>query len=281
MKQLLQSLVILFILASPLRAEVVEQEPLTFGVLPIMSPVTLLKRFTPLSQYLSERLPRTVIIQSARDFPTFVKRVNERGFDLVYTAPHFVDLAMEGGRYELLVTPGSQLAASVVVRRQSAYQSLDDLRGRLIAHAPEQAFIPIVGKALFEDAGIGEAAGTRFVVMRSHNAAYEAVEGGEADAAIISSYIATRQLPADQWREISRTDLYPGVAILVASDLDPELKTRMRSVLLSMGEDTLGQSSLKQTLFAGFALADAADYQRLRRFLKFAPGMQAYLEDHQ
>ena len=187
---------------------------------------------------------------------------------------------MDDGRYELLVTPGRQLAASVVVRKASPYHTLEDLSGKLIAHAPEQAFIPIVGRALFEDAGLGAAVGTRFTAMRSHNAAYEAVEGGEADAAIISSYIATRQLSSDEWRTINQTQLYPGVAILVAADLDAELRSSLKLILLNMREDNLGQSSLKESLFKGFVPADVEEYRALRRYLKFAPGMQHYLDPH-
>jgi phosphonate transport system substrate-binding protein len=66
-----------------------EEEALTLGYFPLISTVALFKRFAPLRDYLAESLGRPVILQTAKDFSTFLERSDDRAYDILVTAPHF------------------------------------------------------------------------------------------------------------------------------------------------------------------------------------------------
>ena len=88
------------LVAEPAPQHAAPSDPvLSFGILPFQSPVTLFKRFAPLRDYLSRTLGRTVVIETAKDFPEFIERLGERKYDLVLTAPHIALLALDQGRY--------------------------------------------------------------------------------------------------------------------------------------------------------------------------------------
>ncbi len=71
-----------------------EEARLVLGLLPILSPERLMRRFGPLADYLSGALGVPVVLETAPDYRQFVKRTaGERRYDLLFTAPHFYYLA--------------------------------------------------------------------------------------------------------------------------------------------------------------------------------------------
>lgn len=248
-----------------------EPKTLRFGVLPVMSPVTLLKRFAPISYYLQLKTGHPVEFESARDFDTFVRRTAAQRYDVVFTAPHFVPAALDSGRYVLLAAPGNRLLVSLIVPTSSPYHSLSSLKGKVIAMPPEQAFVAVIGRGMFDAAGAGTASGTEFISSRSHNAAFESVLGGDADAAMVSQVIVRRELQAENWRVVQTSKDYPAAAFLVATDLDPSLRQRLSAALIGMHDDDQGGVLIHGSLFKSFVAADPEDYQPMTNYLSPGP----------
>jgi phosphonate transport system substrate-binding protein len=246
-----------------------EDTALVFGVLPFASPVALFRRFTPLTEYLGDQLHRVVVVETARDFPEFVRRTRDRRYDIVLTAPHFVLLALDTGRYEVRATYLKPLSARVVVRKDSRIRSVAELAGEVVATPPREAIISMVGKQYLIDAGLGGKRAPVYHAYRTHNAAYHAVLGGEAEAAIVSVNVLNRALKEGRsLRSIGHSGDFPALGILVAKDLPQALRDKIARSLIGMRATAKGRRVLSKIAYPGYRPATPSDFESLRKFLR-------------
>ena len=277
------ALLIVFLSLSPVTAAdtktppamAVEARPLVLGILPFISSIALLKRFAPLRDYLSEQTGRPVLLETARDYPEFVRRTTKRRYDVVITAPHFVALALDSDAYTVQATYADRLAAVVVVPAGSDIDDPSDLTGRSVATPPDQAIVTWVGTALIQrhsDNGTNP----QYRAYQSHNAAYSAAAAGEVSAAVVSiSLIDSAKLANDGLRELIRSQTFPAMGILMAADLAPALRAQLTSTLVEMSESTRGRAVLKRISYAGYRRSDAAEFDSMREYL---PRLRQLLE---
>ena len=252
--------------SAPVAAEP-QQETLKLGFFPIISTVALFKRFTPLKDYLAEQLGRPVALETAKDFPTFVQRTAERRYDIVVTAPHFAVRASDSSMYEIRATLLNDVQQLVVVHRDSHIQRLDELAGAQVATPPKGALITMMGMTHMQNAGLIGARSPNYRAFVSHNAANEAVIGGQADAAIASSNIVSKALERGApLRIISQGLSLPNMATLVATDLPGSLADQVEQALVHMRDTEAGREALKHMSFPGYRSVRAGDYGPARPY---------------
>ena len=244
-----------------------EARPLVLGILPFISSIALLKRFAPLRDYLSQQTGRPILLETARDYPEFVRRTAERRYDVVITAPHFVALALDSDAYAVHATYVDRLAAVVVVPTGSDIDDPSDLVGRPVATPPEQAIVTWVGAALIQR-NIETGARPHFRAYQSHNAAYSAAAAGEVSAAVVSiSLIDPVKLANDGLRELARSQSFPAMGILMATDLAPALRAQLTATLVDMTVSTPGRAVLERISYAGYRRSDASEFDSLQEYL--------------
>ncbi len=245
-------------------------EPWKLGVFPIVTPVTLFKRFALLRDYLAERLAHSINLETARDFPTFVRRTSQRRYHLLITAPHFAVRAVEEGHYRIVASLKDPLYGLYVVRRDSPIEQLEQLAGRSLATPPPQALITAAGRLDLEEVvGLRGERAPRYLTFRSHNAAYEAVLGGQAEAAVVSANAVKVALARGApLRVIGQTRPLPNMAFLVARSLGEETARRVVAVLVAMDDTDEGRQVLRRLGFPGYRPAGIEDYEVLRPYLR-------------
>ena len=242
------------------------KEFLTFGFLPMESPVSLFKRFAPLRDYLSEQIAKEIRLETAKDFPSFSKRTMERRYDIVFTAPHMALQALDGSQYELAATFIKPLKSVVVVRQKSPVQNLHDLEGKTIATPPDQAIVTMVGRNYLFANGIKAA---RYSTYSTHNAAYSAVLGGEVDAAIVANFIAMKAISKNlPLKIVASSEPFPGIGILVARDLPEATRSHIKKAFWGMNELPYGKKILKQIAQPGYMEATQSPFEVLRPFIQ-------------
>lgn len=244
-------------------------KPIVFGVLPSESAVSKFKRYAPLRDYLSMKLQRQVILETAKDFPEFVARSKERRYDMLETAPHFVPATLDSGNYEVITTLDQPLHAVVIVLKDSPLTKIEDLRGKLIGTPSPTALITLVGKDMLAKHGLmGEGDFTQ-KLYKTHNAAYEAVANRQIDAAIIASNQYIRALHSNlPLRAIATGVDMPNMSILVATNLPREIRNALRTELVGMSATEAGKKALEQMAYPGYRAATAAEFEDLRRYYK-------------
>lgn len=244
------------------------EQHLTFGFLPVESPVALFRRFAPLRDYLAMQIDRPIRMETAKSFAEFVRRTDQRRYDIVFTAPHMALHALDGNQYEVAATFSEPLRSVVVVRNDSAINDLQALKGKIIATPPPRAIVTMVGVGFLTDKGLNK---VRYQHHHTHNAAYSAVLGKEADAAIIANFIAMKAIANNlPLKVVARSDPFPGIGILVAVDLPDSLKQHIRKAMWGMAELPLGKKILKSIAQPGYTRAEKAQFEILRPYVKAA-----------
>ena len=240
---------------------------LVFGVLPSESVATKFRRYAPLREYLSRRLGRTVVLETARNFTEFRRRTLAGRYDLLETAPHFVPEAIDSGRYTVITTLRDPLTAVIVVRATSGYRKPAELAGATVATPSPSAIITRLGKDTLAAAGlIGERA-PRYIAFPTHNAAYAAVIGKAADAAVISSNVFNKVRRQRQpLRSIGHSRPILNMSILVATRLDPGLGRRLQQILVHMTDEPAGRRVLREMVYPGYREATPEAFDPLRAY---------------
>lgn len=245
-----------------------EQKSLTLGFFPIVSTVALYKRFAPLRGYLSEMLDRNVVLLTAKDFPTFVKRTADRAYDIVITAPHFAVNAADSGQYKIRATLIKDVQQLIVVKKDSSITDISQLAGKNISTPPPRALMTMMGKHFLQDSGL---TGDKTPVYRdftSHNAANQALMAGEVDAAIASSNIIKKAIKlGEPLKIISHGLKLPNMATMVASDMDDLIGDQIVKVLTNMNKSERGKSVLAAIKLPGYRAVSAKDYEVARPYL--------------
>lgn len=237
-------------------------DDVVFSILPFLSPVALMKRFIPLRQYLENTTGKTIIIESAPNFPEYLRRTVNHDYDVVYTAPHFVPFTLKDGHYQLLAA-SNDLAAHIIVGKSGDIKNINQLAGKRISHGPKEAFLVIIGKYLLKEKGLVGENAPIFLPYKSHNAALRAVSGRDADAAIVGSF-HLKLAAENKLKEIAATPHYPGIAILASRELPESFRTRLAQSFISIKDSAEGRETLKKIRFPGFKATTTADYEALK-----------------
>ncbi|HED15461.1 MAG TPA: phosphate/phosphite/phosphonate ABC transporter substrate-binding protein [Gammaproteobacteria bacterium] len=246
-----------------------KNKPLTFAILPFLSPIALTKRFAPLRDYLSEKLGKEVVIETASSYEDFTKKTNNGEYDFVLTAPHFTLMALDTGKYELRAAYIKKLQANVVVKTDSLVNSVQDLAGKQIGVPPVKAIITIAGILYLEEQGLIDDRAAHYKAYRSHNAAMLATVSGEVDAAIASNFQVQNQINKGlAIRIVGETRTYPGMGLLTAKRLPSKIKDGFEESLVSMTESEQGKAVLKAIRYPGYKSAQSAEFEPARIFIK-------------
>lgn len=110
---------------------------LMVGLLPYLSPRSLLLEFAPLRQFLSQELHADVELQTAPDLPRFIQRTNGGDFDVVFTAPHFARQAQREHGFVPLIAIRAEFYALLLVPLDAPAQALRQLQGQVL-HLPNR-----------------------------------------------------------------------------------------------------------------------------------------------
>jgi phosphonate transport system substrate-binding protein len=239
-----------------------------FGLLPFASPVALFQRFAPLRDYLNDQLHTHLTLQTDRDYPTHVQRIESGEYDLLLTAPHFVPIALDTGQYELLAAYKEDLATVYLVALDNPARSIADLAGRRIGTPPPEAVVTLIGTEHLRLAVGPQAAPPQFVVFPSHNAAIHAIGSGLVDAAAVSINVARLDIQqGTPVRILAQTPRFPGVGILAHERLPQDLRDRLRETLIGMSDQEDGSEVLNQMIYPGYKAAVPEDFEIFRAVL--------------
>lgn len=216
--------------ASAQPAEGGAADPVTLGILPFATPRTLFQRYAPLRDWLAGTLEREVVIETARDFETFIERTGEGHYDLLLTGAHLVRHAREEAGYRPLVAASDRLSALVVTPVDSGVGSVDELGGRTISSPPRLSMGAVAARSLLE-MPLAEKR-PEYLYYPHHGTALMAMDRGLAEAAVMvvdDAPGAERSPRPDAGRLVSledgqlvrmllRTAPFPGAVIMAHDD---------------------------------------------------------------
>ncbi|MCG2575885.1 phosphate/phosphite/phosphonate ABC transporter substrate-binding protein [Dechloromonas sp. XY25] len=262
-----------FLLCCPLLSQADSKTPdrrqLTVGLMPYLTTRTLLANYQPIAEALEKSLKQPVMLQTAPDFDTFVKRILDGEYDVALLAPHYARLATRDYGYTSLLLHKAPIRGVLASSRSKPLTSFDDLRGEDISVVDRSALIVIAGAITLAENGLKENVDYRFVETISHSSALHNAISGKARAALVSYstlVLAAPDLQRDTqvWRDVATI---PGQFYIAHNRIPAARQQAVKAALLAFEKSPEGQHFFDKTKHGGFREPTAEDYVLLDRML--------------
>ena len=212
---------------------------LVLAYTPVEDPALYASQFRPLTDHLTQCVGRRVVYFQVTSNAAQVEamrsgRLHIAGFSTGPTA-FAVNLA---GAVPFAVKGNAEGYESyrlfMLVRADSAFQTMTDLRGRRVAHTSATSNSGnLAPRAFFPALGLTPDTDYRVVYSGGHDRSVMGVNSGDYDAAPVASDVYNRMVARNQVRPgalriIWRSDPFPTSSFALAHDLRPELAQRIR-----------------------------------------------------
>lgn len=251
------------------------QAELVLAVHPFKPASVIDQSFTPLTNYLSEKLGQSVVLRIGKDYQTHIDAIGNDAVDIAYMGPvPYVQLRERYGERPLLAR--QQIGTSPVfhgkifVRADSAIRTLGDLAGKRFAFGePHSTMSHLVPRYLLWQAGItvDKLASHKFV--GDHVNVALGVLAGDFDAGAVKEDVYFAYEPRGL-RAIATSQPISD-HLFVASRKLPEAQVRkLRDIMLNLHQDAQGRAVLAAMTKGVTALVPVQDrnYDSLRQVVK-------------
>ncbi len=246
---------VVLLLSSAVHAdEARHKEPIRFGLMPFLTKATLVRKFTPLFDYLEQMTNRPVEIRSAPNFKIYIERAINGEYDMFIAAPH-ISAYMEREHQSQRISGFTRsLKGYFVVHKDAPYKTLADLRGKRFAFPDPLAVITLLGEQAILEAGLDP--DQDFIRhYTSHNNAMRLVAGGEQDIAVVGITIFDNmpEKIKKNLRVLKSTSTIPHQMFHARKDLPKEELAVISKAMLAFTKDGAGKVFFSQVAFGDMA----------------------------
>jgi phosphonate transport system substrate-binding protein len=250
---------------------------LKLGVFPRRNPIVTTRMFTPLVQYLSEKLRVQVVLDTPKDFQSFYDNVKHGEYDLVhYNQYDYLKSHKEFG-YQVIAKNiefnESTIAGAIIVRKDSNINSVLDLKGKkIIFGGGKQAMQSyIVAKYLLLSGGLKPDDFEEVFSTNPPNAIlaayYKQADAAGAGDKVLQLKIVKNQIDINEMKYLVRGEQLAHLPWAVKPSLGKAMVKRIKSLLLDLAKTGHGKAILKRMHLNGFANATDKDYDPHRKII--------------
>ncbi|EPJ54081.1 MAG: periplasmic binding protein-related protein [Osedax symbiont Rs2] len=243
-----------------------KKTPATYslGVVPQQSAKVLAKLWTPICQYLSSKTGLNIVFSTAKDIPTFERRLLDGKYDIAYMNPyHFTVFNQKPGYQAIAKEQQKKIRGIVVIPKDSNIKDLSGLNGLTLAFPAPAAFAAsVLPRAKMRELGI------EFTpkYVSSHDSVYLGVTrgffpaGGGVQRTLNNIPATTKEKLKVLWT----TPGYTPHAIAVHPRLSTADTNKIQQAILSMKETALGKKLLFSVKFKDLGAAKNSDWDDVR-----------------
>ncbi|MDH5694668.1 MAG: phosphate/phosphite/phosphonate ABC transporter substrate-binding protein, partial [Gammaproteobacteria bacterium] len=219
---------------------------LSWGFVPQFDSMQTLKQWGPLIKELENNIPISIEVKTYKTFQEFSSELKSGVLDIVYVNPHQVLIAKQSmGYLPIIHDEKKKLQGILVVRKDSHFQSVDELNGKTVAFPALVAFgaSTYLRAMLKEDHNIDIAP----FFAGSHKNSYRSVLLGKAAAGggVYKTFLAESQAFQEQFRVLYETPKVQPHAIIVHPRIGNELSEIIAENIIKLRESERGQKALK------------------------------------
>jgi phosphonate transport system substrate-binding protein len=212
---------------------------MVFAYTPVEDPALYASQFRPFLEYLTQCTGKRVVYFQVTSNAAQVEamrsgRLHIAGFSTGPTAfavnlAGAVPFAIKGNDREF-----ESYRLAVLVRADSPFQQMSDLKGRRVAHTSATSNSGnLAPRAFFPGLGLVPDTDYRVIYSGGHDRSVMGVNAGDYDAAPVASDVYNRmvargQVRRENFRVIWESDPFPTSSFALAHDLRPELAQRIR-----------------------------------------------------
>jgi len=244
---------------------------LVFGSVAMDIPAQMLKRLTPVIDYLSLSMDMPVSLRLSPNMPDAIKQVSEGHTDLAYLTPVAYVRARANGGVEPLVktvTGGEEaFRLMIVVAEDSPLQSVEELAGKRFAFGDKAALLQ---RATVVGAGMPLENLAEYHFLGHYDNIVRGVINGDFEAGILKDTSAYRW-EGKGIRILYQSPLLPPYVIAARQGLDPQVVEGLRQALLAARADDPVSGPAMRALdpsYDSFATVTDADYDVIRELIR-------------
>jgi phosphonate transport system substrate-binding protein len=246
------------------------------ALLPDENAATIIRDNQGLKDYLEKRLDKKVQLVVTTDYSSMVEAMRFGRLELAYFGPVSYLLAKSKSDIEpfaALKSRGSTTYTSVIIANTAAgVQRLEDIRGKIMAYGdPASTSSHLVPRSVvLQRAGLDPERGDyKAVHVGAHDAVAKAVQNGNAQAGglsrpIFNSLVERKLVDTEKVKVIGESGPIPQYPWTMRSNLDPDLKARIRTAFLELKDADI----LRKFKADGFGPITDAEYDVLRETAK-------------
>ena len=249
--------------------------PLRVAVAAVVSPKGTVESYSDLLAYIGKGLDRPVQLVQRQTYAEVNDLLARGEVDLAFVCTSAYVAGQRDFGMELLVAPqvnGETVYFSLlIVPASSSAHSMRDLRGKTFAFTDP---LSLTGRVYPTNlvqalAATPETFFGRTFFTYSHDNAIRAVanqvaDGANVDSLVYDFFVARDALIRDKVRVIDRSPAFGIPPVVVNPKLDPQLKIRLREILLNADRDEMGKQVLKNLMIERFVLVPEQLYDSAR-----------------
>jgi len=256
------------------------EDSLVLGVFPRFNASETTTRYTPLAEYLRERLNRKIVLVTSKDFQSFWRGIEEHRYDIVqYNQYHYIRSAKS---YQVIAHNKefgkSTIAGALYVRKDSGITSLAQLRGRTVLFGGgEDAMISYIAPVyMILQAGLKKDDFTSQFAINPLNSVI-GVYRKQADAAgsgdiVIGQPAVKGAINPDEITALAVSEQLLHLPWAVKRTMSAPLREAIQSSLVDLENTETGRHVLKAALLTGIGRAEDKDYDSCRRMVRLVMG---------
>jgi phosphonate transport system substrate-binding protein len=252
-------------------------ESLIVGIFPRRDAIITAKLFRPLSHYLQEQLAQPVKLELSPNFEVFLKRLQERRYDLVHLNQYEYINAHDTLDYDVIVQNEEfgekTIRGAIYVRKDSGIKRIEQLRGRtiLFGGGPRAMMSYIVPTYLLRQAGLKTNDYQESYAINPPNAVLatflKRADAGGAGEVVQRLPMVRKKIDIEELAVIAVSDPLPHLPWAVKKEMDVSLKSRITELLQELKNSVRGQEVLEQARLSAFNPASDRDYDSHRAII--------------
>jgi phosphonate transport system substrate-binding protein len=266
---------LLYFLSTTLPGYADETPALRIGFLPYIAPSELVERYTPLADYLGQRLGRTARIVVTKNYADHIQNLKNGTIDIAFLGAATYVKAVEDNvalnllaRYEMDGKPF--LHSLILVRQNSPLKTLQDMRGKRMAFGdPNSTLSHLVPRAMLLNQGLGTRDLAELGFLGNHENVVNNVLFGRYDAGAIADEVYT-QFKDKPLRVLARSAPYSAHVFVSANHVTAAEAAQIAKLLQGLKDSPDGMVALQAIgpPVTGFVAATSADYEPMRQVFK-------------
>jgi len=241
-----------------------EAPTLSIGIVPQQNATKLARLWTPICNYLNRQTGYRFVFKTAKDIPTFEKRVAAGEYDIAYMNPyHYTVFSVDPGYLAFAKETNKRIQGIIVVKKDSPIQSIAELSGKTLAFPAPAAFAAsVLPRAYFKTNQIEIS--PRYV--SSHDSVYLTVSKNlyPAGGGIQRTFNNMPESIRKQLRILWKTPGYTPHAFAAHPRLSAVVVKNTADALIAMSTDEEGVKLLENLKFNPIGPARDEDWDDVR-----------------
>jgi len=216
-----------------------DPKTLIFAFTPVEDPTVYEKLFQPFMGHLSQCVGRKTVFFAVQSNAAEIEAMRSGRLHIAAFSTGPTNFAVNIAGAVPFAIRGTEkgpegVSINMIVRKDSPYQQLADLKGKNVAHtSPSSNTGNLAPRALFVEQGLTPDKDYKVVYSGKHDQSILGVKSGDYDAAPVASDVLQHMIErgvvgADDFRTLYTSEMFPTDSYAYAHDLNPELVAKIK-----------------------------------------------------